>query len=104
MDLPKPVSAQCIMTNGINFTFTCFQLNSLNYSSPVKNLVWFDSENQVVNKIIPKRSMLRHTKYEDYNPEVISKVLAFYANGVDLTKEDFCSEKSNDMNLKKLEN
>lgn len=81
--LPEPVSVQCVLTNGIKFHFTCFQLNTLDFSSNngIKNLVWFDSDNALFNKILPQRAMLRNTKYEDYDPEVFKKFLALYING-----------------------
>lgn len=84
--LPEPISVQCILTNGFKFHFTCFQLNTLDFSTNngIKNLVWFDSDNALFNKILPKRAMLRNTKYEDYNPEVFKKFLALYLNGAQL--------------------
>ena len=74
------------MTDGESFNFVCFQLNTLNYDGPdgVKNLVWFDNSNEMYKKILPKRAMLRNTKYEDYDPEVFKKMLALYVNGARL--------------------
>ena len=84
--LREPISTQCVTTNGISFNFVCFQLNTLNFDSEegVKNLVWFDNNCEMYKKILPKRAMLRNTKYEDYNPEVFQKFLAFYMNGINL--------------------
>ena len=84
--LPEPISTQCVMTDGATFHFVCFQLNTLNFDSGdgVKNLVWFDNNNEMYNKILPKRTMLRNTKYEDYDPEVFKKILALYVNGARL--------------------
>ncbi|ESO02640.1 hypothetical protein HELRODRAFT_161929 [Helobdella robusta] len=83
--LPQPISTQCVVTNGRSFNFVCFQLNTLDFEeSPVKNLVWFDSDNMLFDKIIPKRAMLRHTKYENYSPEVLKKVIAMFINGADI--------------------
>lgn len=43
-----------------------------------------DVENKLFNKILPKRAMLRNTKYEDYDPEVFAKILAFYLTDTDV--------------------
>ena len=32
--------------------------------------------------------MLRNTKYEDYDPEVVQKIIAMYVYGADLTREN----------------
>jgi large subunit ribosomal protein L37 len=78
--LPEPVCTQCVATDGETFDFVYFQLNTLDFTSAqgVKNLVWFDNDNLMYNKIIPRRSMLRNTRYEDYNPEVMKKLVATY--------------------------
>ena len=55
-------------------------------SGGVKNLIWFDSDQPMYNKIVPRRAMLRNTRYEDYNPEVFKKMLAFYIQGANLNK------------------
>ena len=52
----------------------------------MKNLVWFDSDHAMYNKILPRRAMLRNTQYEDYDPEVFEKILAFYIQGVNLSQ------------------
>ena len=36
------------------------------------------------NKILPNRAMLRNTIYEDYDPGVLRKILAFYIAGAKL--------------------
>ena len=85
--LPEPISVQCIHTgNGIDFHFACFQLNTMNFQNEegVKNLAWFDNDNALFNKILPKRALLRNTKYEDYNPLVLRKILACWINGAKL--------------------
>jgi large subunit ribosomal protein L37 len=77
------------MTDGAKFLFSCFQLNTLNYSNNdgVKNFVWFSSEGDrsLYNKIVPKRAMLRNTRYEDYDPDVFRQIVAFYTNGASLS-------------------
>lgn len=84
--LPEPISVQCVSTNGIQFSFVCFQLNTLDIDSKngVKNLVWFDCDNELFKKILPERSMLRNTRYEDYDPDVFKKLLAVYLYGANL--------------------
>jgi large subunit ribosomal protein L37 len=88
-ELPEPVPIQCVMTDGAKFLFSCFQLNTLNYSNSdgVKNFVWFSSEGDrsLYNKIVPKRAMLRNTRYEDYDPDVFRQIVAFYTNGASLS-------------------
>jgi len=89
--LPEPISTQCIMTNGDIFRFVCFQLNTLNFetSDGVKNLVWFDEdERPLFNRLMPKRAMLRNTRYLDYDPDVFRQLVSFYVNGVTLTDVD----------------
>jgi large subunit ribosomal protein L37 len=49
----------------------------------IKNFAWFSHDEQpMFNKIIPKRAMLRNTKYEDYDPAVFRQLVAFYTNGL----------------------
>jgi len=89
--LPEPISTQCVMTDGDIFRFVCFQLNTLNFdtSDGVKNLVWFDEdERPLFNRLVPKRAMLRNTRYLDYDPDVFRQLVAFYVNGVNLSDTD----------------
>ena len=86
--LPEPISTQCIMTDGDRFHFSCFQLNTLNFetSDGVKNLVWFDEEERpLFNRVVPKRAMLRNTRYLDYDADVFRQIVAFYVNGLRLS-------------------
>ncbi|XP_064650784.1 large ribosomal subunit protein mL37-like [Lineus longissimus] len=82
--LPEPISGQCVHTNGIDFHLIFYQLNTLDFSSTegIKNFVWFDRSNRLFEKRVPKRAMLRNTKYEDYDPVVFKKLLAVYLNGI----------------------
>jgi len=89
--LPEPISTQCILTDGDIFRFVCFQLNTLNFetSDGVKNLVWFDEdERPLFNRLLPKRAMLRNTRYLDYDPDVFRQLVAFYVNGFTLSDTD----------------
>jgi len=75
------------MTDGDIFRFICFQLNTLNFDTNdgVKNLVWFDDdERPLFNRVVPKRAMLRNTRYLDYDADVFRQLVAFYVNGADL--------------------
>ena len=80
---------QCVMTDGVKFLFSCFQLNTLDYntSDGVKNFVWFtpDGDRSMYDKIIPKRSMLRNTRYLNYDPDVFRQIATFYLNGASVT-------------------
>jgi len=76
------------MTDGDRFHFSCFQLNTLNFetSDGVKNLVWFDEEERpLFNRVVPKRAMLRNTRYLDYDADVFRQIVAFYVNGLRLS-------------------
>jgi len=89
--LPEPISTQCVMTDGDIFHFTCFQLNTLNFetSDGVKNLVWFDEEERpLFYRLVPKRAMLRNTRYLDYDSDVFRQLVAFYVNGLKLSGTD----------------
>ncbi|XP_074653079.1 large ribosomal subunit protein mL37-like [Tubulanus polymorphus] len=83
-NLPEPVTVQGIKTDGEKFHFVCFQLNTLNINSNdgIKNLVWIDKDNYLFHKILPRRAMLRNTIYEDFDPSVFRKFLAFFLNGL----------------------
>ncbi len=84
--LPEPISTQCVVTDGDKYTFIAYQLNTLNLNSMdgIKNLAWVDSDNYMFQRIVPKRAMLRNTRYEDYDPSVFQKFMAMYVNGAKL--------------------
>jgi len=88
--LPEPISTQCVMTDGDTFHFTCFQLNTLNFETGdgVKNLVWFDEERPLFYRLMPKRAMLRNTRYLDYDSDVFRQLVAFYVNSLKLSGTD----------------
>jgi len=73
-----PVCVQTVHTDGELFGYTTFQLNSVSAApdSP-RNIAWVDSD-RLFEKVIPRRAMLRNTQYRNYNPNVISKILAMY--------------------------
>ena len=74
---------QAVQTDKANFELFAFQLNTLDIAneSGIKNMLWMDTVNPLYQKILPKRAMLRNTKYEDYNGEVLNKLLALHTTG-----------------------
>ena len=68
--------------------FLCFQLNTLDMQSDagVKNLAWFDTDNQLFEKHYPKPwyedEKFKKFRYEAYAPNVFEKFIAVYLNGV----------------------
>jgi len=51
--------------------------------------VWFDEdERPMFNRLVPKRAMLRNTRYLDYDPDVFCQLISFYVNGLALTDTD----------------
>ncbi|XP_067931930.1 large ribosomal subunit protein mL37-like [Watersipora subatra] len=79
----EPVCVQTIHTDGESFGYTCFQLNAMANSvtegaSKRYNLAWIDDD-LLFNKVLPRRSMLRDTKYRQYNPNVFRKILGLFS-------------------------
>jgi large subunit ribosomal protein L37 len=80
-DLPEPITIQCIQTDGRLFHFAVFQLNTLNLNGidGKKNIFW----------MMPRFPLFSSCMYvkgkpllEGYNPEVFSRFLAFFSNGL----------------------
>lgn len=77
--LPEPVTVQCIQSDGKNYHFFIFQLNSLDANDvSVKNF-WCP---------LPPLMLYEKAEYdngrpvvEGYNPEVFRRILALYRNG-----------------------
>ncbi|KAG5321754.1 RM37 protein, partial [Acromyrmex heyeri] len=77
--LPEPVTVQCIQSDGKNYHFFIFQLNSLDANDvSVKNF-WCP---------LPPLTLYEKAEYdngrpvvEGYNPEVFRRILALYRNG-----------------------
>lgn len=77
--LPEPMTVQCIQSDGKNYHFFVFQLNSLDANdTSVKNF-WC---------ALPPLTLYEKAEYdngrpvvEGYNPEVFRRILAFYRNG-----------------------
>lgn len=83
--ISEPVCVQTVHTDGEVFGYTCFQLNTLMSSTEAaskdyatrRNMAWVDSD-ALFDKHVPRRSMLRETKYTDYNSQVFRKILGLY--------------------------
>ncbi|XP_050428661.1 39S ribosomal protein L37, mitochondrial [Adelges cooleyi] len=80
VDLPEPITLQCVHTNASWFHFSVFQLNSL--AGPE------DNEKRNAYWQAPLMNLYTNCNYEegipvleDYNPEVFKHFLAFYMNG-----------------------
>ena len=73
--------------NNTTFHFLSFQLNTTDFSSDsgVKNIVWTEGDNQLYERIEPKRAMLRNTMYHNYDPEVYEKFVAMHLTGIELS-------------------
>lgn len=77
--LPEPVTVQCIQSDGKNYHFFIFQLNSLDANdASVKNF-WYS---------LSPLTLYEKAEYdngrpvvEGYNPEVFKRIFAFYRNG-----------------------
>ncbi|KYN20778.1 39S ribosomal protein L37, mitochondrial [Trachymyrmex cornetzi] len=77
--LPEPVTVQCIQSDGKNYHFFVFQLNSLDTNDvSVKNF-WYP---------LSPLTLYEKAEYdngrpvvEGYNPEVFRRILALYRNG-----------------------
>lgn len=77
--LPEPVTVQCIHTNGRNYHFFVYQLNSLDVNDTNAKNFWY---------ALPSLTLFEKAQYdngrpvvEGYNPEVFRRILAFYRNG-----------------------
>ena len=51
-----------------------------------------DTDNALYEKILPRRAMLRNTKYQNYDPSVLNKLLSMYAAG--WRKQLYCMQKN----------
>ncbi|XP_043278339.1 39S ribosomal protein L37, mitochondrial [Venturia canescens] len=79
IDLPEPVTIQCIQSNGKWFEFSVFQLNTLDIDNDrgTRN-IWWSSPRLELYEIAGYVS--GRPTLEKYNPEVFQKFLAFYKN------------------------
>ncbi|XP_038066044.1 39S ribosomal protein L37, mitochondrial-like isoform X2 [Patiria miniata] len=64
MDLPTPFVTQCVVTNGVNFSYIHVQLNTLQLDSSdgLKNMVWLDADSALYQDMYPPLLKIRRTK------------------------------------------
>ena len=93
INLPEPISVQCVNLSDTALNFTCFQLNTLNFDNDqgIKNFVWFDTGNQLFSRHLPqpwKEDEFYHKRrYENFNPAPFDKMLALILNGLPVSAE-----------------
>lgn len=77
--LPEPIVVQCIQSDGQNFHFSVYQLNTLDIGNKegIKNFWWSE----------PSIKLYEEAQYEkgqpcfkDYNSDVFKRFFAFYKN------------------------
>lgn len=64
MDLPTPFVTQCVVTNGVIFSYIHVQLNTtqLDTSDGLMNMVWLDANNALYQDMYPPLLKIRRTK------------------------------------------
>ena len=77
--LSHPITVNFISTNGQDFLLTVFQMNTLDLSSPVKNIVW---QKQLGNIFGRCEFVEAVPTLEDYNHDVVKTLLAVYKSGL----------------------
>ncbi len=90
MDLIKPISAQCVISDGQYLTFICYQLNTLDFTSDdgIKNIVWMEENvpmfEEAYLKIPGDKRYKGITETEIYvdgfNKEAFEKFMKFVLN------------------------
>lgn len=77
--LPKPLTVQCVQTDGRWFHFGVLQLNTLDLeeTTGVKN-IWFQTHKDYL--FTTCSYVMGRPTLEGYNNEVIKKLFAFYEN------------------------
>ncbi|KAI4498174.1 hypothetical protein M0802_006660 [Mischocyttarus mexicanus] len=78
-ELPEPIIVQCIESNGRQFHFSVFQLNTLdiNKTEGIRNFWW---SSPVLNLFDEACYKTGRPILSNYNPEVVKKLFAFYKN------------------------
>lgn len=86
--LDHPITVQAVGTNGRQFEFVVFQLNTTDLCDDqgIKNQVWLDEDNKLydfakVRPHIKKRVVKIPAGLSGYKPETFSKFLALYLHG-----------------------
>ncbi|XP_053102052.1 39S ribosomal protein L37, mitochondrial [Hemicordylus capensis] len=87
--LENPIVVQSVGTDGQNFQFLVFQLNTtdLDSSDGIKNLAWIDADQLLYEDArsrpeIRKKVVLVPAGIHGYQPDTFKKFLAFYLHGV----------------------
>ncbi|KAF8568370.1 hypothetical protein P879_01077 [Paragonimus westermani] len=89
--LETPICLHAVCSDGVYFDFVHFQLNTLQFPDPtaqsddanaVRNLAWVDGNHRLFDKQVPRRSMLRNTKYRDLDMTVFSRLAGAYFWGL----------------------
>ncbi len=81
-DLPEPVASQCVTTDGQQFHFAAFQLNTLKLDDEagVKNIFWHEEQLSSLYEVCDHVNA--RPTLDGYNPDVISKFAAMYRQGL----------------------
>ena len=77
-DLPQPVAVNFIHTDGSNFHFSVYQLNTLNLDEPngIKNIFWHEED---ISRLYDVCGYVKAVpELSGYNPEVFEKFAAMY--------------------------
>ncbi|CAH8651887.1 unnamed protein product [Heterobilharzia americana] len=90
--LEVPISVQCVCSDGVYFDFITFQLNNMDVPdyqldpqsgrTVRKNFAWIDGNYRLFDKVIPKLSMMRNTKYRDMDIAVFDRLTTYYLCGL----------------------
>ena len=82
-DLPEPVAVNFIHTDGCNFHFSAYQLNTLNLedSNGIKNIFWHEED---ISRLFDVCDYVKAVPVlSGYNPEVFSKFAAMYLQNIE---------------------
>ena len=82
-DLPNPVAVNFIHTDGCNFHFSAYQLNTLNLqdSNGIKNVFWHEEN---ISRLYDVCDYVKAVPVlSGYNPEVFAKFAAMYLQNTD---------------------
>ncbi|KAF3420139.1 LOW QUALITY PROTEIN: hypothetical protein E2986_09116 [Frieseomelitta varia] len=78
-ELPEPIVVQCIQSDGQNFHFSVYQLNTLDIDGKegIKNFWWSEPSIKLYEEALYKNGQ---PCLEGYNTDVFKRYLAFYKN------------------------
>lgn len=74
--LPEPITVHFINTNGKDFYFSVFQLNTLDLEGDIKNIFWHESETAPLFETC--EYVYAVPTLEGYNHDIFKKMLAMY--------------------------